>query len=160
MPSAPMYTARVTNDGGTAGRVIIDDGPAVAATLPTGAPTPHGAGFNPEQFLAMAWSTCFGATLSTVLREHGYAVDGDVVDGDDAQVATSVTATVALHRDDAGGYRFVPRLSARVDGLEEAPAIALLALAHGRCPLSRLLRAGDDGEVVLETDAGERPLPA
>ena len=62
-PSAPIYTAKVENLGGTSGEVRVDDG----QTLPTAPTSNVDQGNNPEQFLAMAWSTCLGETLKVVL---------------------------------------------------------------------------------------------
>src|SRR5699024_2728427 len=63
IPSAPIYTAKVENLGGTSGEVRVDDG----QTLPTAPTSNVDQGNNPEQFLAMAWSTCLGETLKVVL---------------------------------------------------------------------------------------------
>src|SRR5699024_1813083 len=62
-PSAPIYAAKVENRGGTSGEVRVDDG----QTLPTAPTSNVDQGNNPEQFLAMAWSTCLGETLKVVL---------------------------------------------------------------------------------------------
>lgn len=149
----PLYVAEVTNTGGTAGQVSIHDGPPSHPRLPTGAPVAAGEGYNPEQFIAMAWATCFGETLRVVLAEQGHDPRAS-----EPTVHSEVTATVALHRDPAGGYRFVPRLVARVDGLGESAARQMVASAHRRCPVSKLLRGAEDGEVLLATEHGDRPL--
>jgi organic hydroperoxide reductase OsmC/OhrA len=65
-----LYTAEVGNEDGTAGHVRIA-GTSAADILPTGGPAEGAAGYNPEQFLAMAWSTCLGETLKVVIREAG-----------------------------------------------------------------------------------------
>lgn len=148
----PLYVASVRNTGGTAGRVVLDEGPAGHPELPTGAPRANGEGFNPEQFLAMAWSTCFGETLRVVLRERSAARGAD---GSAKPMIPEpeVTVTVALHHDPAGGYLFVPRLSVRLDGLPAGEASGAVAAAHARCPVSKLLRSGTEPEVVLAPGA-------
>ena len=62
-PSAPIYTAKVENLGGTSGEVRVEDG----QTLSTAPTSRVEEGNNPEQFLAMAWSTCLGEKLKVVL---------------------------------------------------------------------------------------------
>ncbi|WP_394214027.1 OsmC family protein [Brachybacterium vulturis] len=140
-----LYTARVENRGGTSGRVLVRDagsvelgspepGASAETILPTGGPRPTASGFNPEQFLAMAWSTCLGETLRVVLAEHG--LDRE----------SSVDVEVELHRDPAGGFRFVPRALVHIDSLGPDRARELAAAAHARCPVSKLL----DGQVAAE----------
>lgn len=147
-----LYTARVENSGGTSGRVLIRGASAVAlgdpevsadeigadgtVTLPTGGPTPTSQGFNPEQFLAMAWSTCLGETLRVVLAEQGLSSE------------SSVSVEVGLHRDPAGGFRFAPRALVSIAGVDLARARELADAAHARCPVSKLLRG--QGEPLIE----------
>lgn len=143
-----LYTARVENRGGTAGQVRVQEADGVdlpgAATavdggivLSTGGPRPSANGFNPEQFLAMAWSTCLGETLKAVLAEQ------------DLETASAVSVEVALHRDPAGGYRFAPRATVRLDSLPVERARELVEDAHARCPVSKLLRGTEEPVVAL-----------
>ena len=145
--SPALYTARVENTAGTSGSVRIRDAAAVELaapepdgsgeiSLPTGGPKPTATGFNPEQFLAMAWSTCLGETLRVVLAEHG--LDRE----------SSVRVEVGMHRDPAGGFRFVPRALVAIDDLDPERAQELAEAAHARCPVSKLLRG--QGEPLLE----------
>lgn len=149
-----LYTARVENRAGTSGRVLIRDSSAVelgapgpdadgSLELPTGGPRRTATGFNPEQFLAMAWSTCLGETLRVVLTEQGLEAE------------SSVSVEVGLHRDPAGGFRFAPRALVRLDALAPDRARELAAAAHARCPVSKLLRGQDEPvvEVVRSTAA-------
>jgi osmotically inducible protein OsmC len=128
-----IYTARVENVGGTAGEVRVEDGP----TLPTGGPSPDAAGSNPEQFLAMAWSTCLGETLKAVLREQ--RIDS----------ATHVHVEVSLHLDPAGGYRFAPRALVAIEDVPADEARRLAEAAHARCPVSRLLTREGSGTLEV-----------
>ncbi|ASK65614.1 organic hydroperoxide resistance protein [Brachybacterium avium] len=147
-----LYTARVENTGGTSGRVLVHDAHAVELgtaqleegeeiTLPTGGPQPSASGFNPEQFLAMAWSTCLGETLRVVLTEHGLDLE------------SSVSVEMGLHRDPAGGFRFVPRALVHIDSLAPDRALELAEAAHARCPVSKLLR----GQGAADVELGIRP---
>lgn len=144
--SPALYTARVENVGGTAGRVLVHRAAAVelaaavpdadgTLALPTGGPSPSASGFNPEQLLAMAWSTCLGETLKAVLREQGLDLE------------PAVSVEVALHRDEAGGFRFAPRATVRLAGADPDRARELAEAAHARCPVSKLL-AGQGARVT------------
>lgn len=142
-----LYTARVQNIAGTAGQVRIRDAAAVELaaaepgatgeiSLPTGGPKPTATGFNPEQFLAMAWSTCLGETLRVVLAERGLPHQ------------SQVSVEVGLHRDPAGGYRFAPRADVTIEQMTTDEAQPLVAAAHARCPVSKLLTG--QGSAVVE----------
>jgi len=120
-----LYTARVDNVGGTSGQVRLPGEPE--AVLPTAGPVEGADGYNPEQFLAMAWSTCLGQTLRAVLAEQGL------------DHPSHVSVEVGLHRDPAGGFRFAPRALVTIDGLPAAQARPLMEAAHRRCPVSKLL---------------------
>ncbi|MGP5008266.1 OsmC family protein [Brachybacterium tyrofermentans] len=137
-----LYVARVDNLGGTSGQVRVHDGPAALAaedpevSLPTDGPTTPARGFNPEQFLAMAWSTCLGETLRVVLTERGLPHE------------SRVSVEVGLHRDPSGGYRFAPRALVTIDAMAADEEQPLLEAAHARCPVSKLLRG--QGEPAVE----------
>lgn len=146
-PDPALYTARVENSGGTSGRVQIRgasaialealaDAPDGAVALPTGGPTPTAKGFNPEQFLAMAWSTCLGETPRVVMNAQGL------------EHPSQVSVEVGLHPDPAGGYRFIPRALVSIPGLDPDQAQRLVDAAHARCPVSKLLRG--QGVPVVE----------
>lgn len=133
-----LYTARVDNTGGTAGEVRVEGGP----TLPTGGPSPDAEGLNPEQFLAMAWSTCLGETLKAVLRDEAIEAEGHV------------RVEVELHSNPAGGYRFAPRALVSIPGVADGEARRLAAAAHARCPVSRLLDRPGSGTVEVVSSRG------
>ena len=121
--NAPIYTAKVENLG---------------PTLAT-APTSHTElGSNPEQFLAMAWSTCLGETLKVVLAVN------------DLEALSRVRCEVDLHRDKSGGYYFVPRAYVSIDGVSDADAEKYAARAHARCPISKLLKGMGSPSVEIE----------
>ena len=142
-----LYTARVDNLGGTSGQVRIRDAAGVrlgatspdpdgVLSLPTGGPSAAASGFNPEQLLATAWSTCLGETLTVVLAEQGHRVE------------SRVGVEVELRRDPAGGYRFIPRAQVEIDELPAEEASRLIAAAHARCPVSKLLTSGGEAPVT------------
>lgn len=137
-----LYIARVSNTGGTTGQVEIAgvDGPHLDV-LPTGGPADTARGYNPEQFLAMAWSTCLGETLKVVIDKRGL------------EARSAVTVEVEMHEDPAGGYRFVPRATVRIDGIDGEAAQDVLDAAHERCPVSKLLTGRGGATVRLCADA-------
>jgi osmotically inducible protein OsmC len=138
-----LYIALVDNTGGTAGQVDIAgvDGPH-PDVLPTGGPTDTARGYNPEQFLAMAWSTCLGETLKVVIGKRGL----------EDRAHSSVTVEVEMHEDPAGGYRFVPRATIGIDGIDDETAQDVLAAAHERCPVSKLLTGRGGATVQLRAE--------
>lgn len=111
--------------------------------LSTAEPVEGAEGCNPEQFLAMAWSTCLGETVRVVLSEHGL------------DHPSRVSVEVGLHRDPAGGFRFVPRVLVTIEGLPAEQAQPLVDAAHSRCPVSKLL-TGQGSPVVELTSAESR----
>lgn len=129
-----LYTARAENDGGTSGQVRIPG--AHHTVLPTGGPVDGADGYNPEQFLAMAWSTCLGETLRVVIAERGL------------DHSSQVSVEVGLHRDPAGGYRFAPRALVTIEDMAPEQAQQLVDAAHARCPVSKLLTG--QGTPVVE----------
>lgn len=157
--SPELYTARADNVGGTSGTVHLHRGPSLAelgpapapepassgpqvTVLPTGGPVEAGPGFNPEQLLAMAWSTCLGETLRVILAEHSF------------DHSSQVSVEVGLHRDPAGGYRFAPRALVTIEGMEPEQAQPLVDAAHARCPVSKLLSGQGSPTVELATPDG------
>lgn len=151
----PLYTARVDNSRGTSGQVRVHDGPASldvsqrrddAAVepeieLPTGGPRSPAQGFNPEQFLAMGWSTCLGETLRVVLSERGLAHE------------SRVSVEVEMHRDPAGGFRFTPRALVSIEEMAPEEVRELAEAAHTRCPVSKLLTGQGASDVELVVTA-------
>lgn len=153
----PLYTARVDNSRGTSGQVRVHDGPASLdaeqrrddatpapeVELPTGGPPKPAQGFNPEQFLAMAWSTCLGETLRVVLSERGLPHE------------SQVSVEVEMHRDPAGGFRFTPRALVSIEEMAPDTARELAEAAHARCPVSKLLTGQGASDVELVVAARE-----
>ncbi len=137
--SAPIYTAAVENIGGTSGEVRVRDGQKLAT-----APTSHTErGNNPEQFLAMAWSTCLGETLKVVLAVA------------EVDALSRVRVEVELHKEKSGGYYFVPRAYISIDGLSTEEMEKYAGRAHARCPISKLLKG--QGNPIVEVETYKNP---
>lgn len=138
-PDAPLYTARAENIGGTSGEVRVEGG----ATQPT-APTSHPEqGSNPEQFLAMAWSTCLAETLKVILRVN------------DVEAQSLVRVEVDLYGEKNSGYTFVPRAYISIEGVSDADAEKYAGRAHARCPISKLLKG--QGSPAVEVEPYKNP---
>lgn len=132
--SAPIYTAKVENLGGTSGEVRVEDGMTLAT-----APTSHtDQGSNPEQFLAMAWSTCLGETLKVVLAVN------------EVEALSRVRVEVDLLGESTGGFYFVPRAYISIEGVSTEDAEKYAGRAHARCPISKLLKGQGSPSVEIE----------
>ncbi|MET0303736.1 MAG: OsmC family protein [Microbacteriaceae bacterium] len=127
------YRTRASNHDGGNGTSAVDGGLSVAVASPLD-PAADPAATNPEQLLALAWSTCLNATAQAIVR---------------GERATSVSVEVELH-DAVGrvGYEFHARALVSAEGLDSAAADALAEAAHARCPVSRLLQAASTVSVA------------
>ncbi len=139
--SQKIYTTTATNTGGTHGSVSLSDGP----TVQTGPPEDPAAGRNPEQFLAMSWATCLCASVEAALKKQGI---------DPEEHAPRVDVSVSLHRGDDGQFSFAPGANVTIEDLPDDQAREIAAVAHSRCPVSKLL--GGQGQPVVR--AGGAPL--
>ena len=80
---------------------------------------------NPEQLLALAWSTCLNATAQAIVG---------------AEARTRVRVEVALaDAIERTGFEFHVTAFVSGEGLSVAQAQELAESAHARCPISRLL---------------------
>ncbi|GAB3181440.1 OsmC family protein [Nesterenkonia halophila] len=137
--TSALYIARAENQGGTDGTVQVENGPVLRTASPADPHRGPDSGFDPEQFVAMAWSTCLNATLEKVLDEHGLEND------------SRVRVEVELHREaEAPGYRFEPTAVVAIEGLDEDRARELADEAHARCPVSKLLSGPDVSTMRVE----------
>lgn len=132
--SAPIYTAKVENLGGTSGEVRVEDG----KTLSTAPTSQTDQGSNPEQFLAMAWSTCLGETLKVVLAVN------------EVKALSRVRVEVDLHGESTGGFYFVPRAYISIEGVSDEDVEKYAGRAHARCPISKLLKGQGSPSVEIE----------
>lgn len=120
---ARYRTEAINSDGGE-GVSRITDGMQVPVSNPLSADFDETAS-NPEQLLALAWVTCLNATAKAIVR---------------GERRTSVRATVELHPAEPGpGYEFRADAYLSAEGMSAADAEKLLASAHRRCPVSKLL---------------------
>lgn len=136
---AIRYRTSASNDDGGTGVSTVANGLSVAVSNPL-APGHDPAASNPEQLLALAWSTCLNATAQAIVR---------------GERRTAVRVEVAL-RDAEGrsGYEFVAEAFVSGEGLGPEEAADLARSAHERCPVSRLLDGASTVAVRGEDWAG------
>lgn len=132
---ATRYRTQAINDDGGSGFSRVPGGLSVTVSNPLrtdGDP----AATNPEQLLALAWSTCLNATAQAIV----------------AGARRTVVRVEVEMRDDLerGGYEFVATAVLSAEGLDGAGSDALAAAAHQRCPVSRLLHGATTVEVRSE----------
>jgi organic hydroperoxide reductase OsmC/OhrA len=120
------YRTRATNRDGGTGTSSVDGGLSVPVSNPLD-PSADPSASNPEQLLALAWSTCLNATAQAIVR---------------GERATAVSVEVELHEAVGRiGYEFHATAYISADGLDDGETQKLAEAAHLRCPVSRLLRS-------------------
>ncbi len=121
------YKTTATTKGGRDGRAILDGGAlALAMALPKELGG-SGEGHNPEQLVALGYSSCFGQAILVLAKKHG--LDGQ---------AARVTADVTLKTDD--GFSLAVDLKVSLPGADKAALQALVEEAHQICPYSKATR--------------------
>lgn len=116
-------TEAINSDGGD-GFARVPGGLEVQVASPL-TPDADPAGTNPEQLLALAWSTCLNATAQAVVKRRS---------------RTSVRVEVSLHDAAPGtGFEFHVDAFLSVEGADLAEAQRVLDAAHARCPVSKLI---------------------
>lgn len=129
-----LYTVSARNTEGIDGTVHLSNDKRV----PTNHPLNDQPGFNPEELLALAWSTCLKATLDAILEAKAMPN------------MSYVEVQVDLEKEPVcPGYYFAVKGQASIDGIPLDEANALIQEAHSRCPVSKLI--GQAQSVTLET---------
>ncbi|MGM7667899.1 OsmC family protein [Microbacterium sp. A93] len=127
-------TEAINRDGGD-GIAQVPDGLSVKVASPL---NPHrdADGTNPEQLLALAWATCLNATAQVIVARG---------------TRSAVRVEVELHDADPGpGLEFHVDGYLSVEGASVSEAEDVLAAAHARCPVSKLLAGSADVRVHTE----------
>ena len=130
-----LYTARTRTAGGRDGRSRSDDG-RLEVKLST--PGTRGAGTNPEQLFAAAWSTCFEGAIAIAARKLHVALPAYPI----------IDTEVDLNTAD-GEYFLRARLNVSMPDLPHDTAWAVLDAAHQICPYSKATRGNIDVVVNL-----------
>lgn len=135
--SARYRTEAINTEGGDGTSRIID-GMAVAVSSPLATDFDPSAS-NPEQLLALAWVTCLNATAQAIVR---------------GERRTTVRVEVELHPVESDpGYEFHVDGYLSAEGLSDAETADLLAAAHSRCPVSKLIGGAATVHTHTETYA-------
>lgn len=128
------YRTEAINRTGGDGVSTVSGGLELAVSSPLSADFDESAS-NPEQLLALAWATCLNATAQAVVARRR---------------RTAVRIEVALRDADAGGFEFRVDAFLSAEGATEAETADILARAHARCPVSRLLGGAATAQVHTE----------
>ncbi|NEW65724.1 OsmC family protein [Carnobacteriaceae bacterium zg-84] len=122
-----LYTTTATNTDGINGLVFLSDFPE---KIKVSHPLDNDLGFNPEQLIALSWSTCLNATIQSLLKARGYA-----------HINSKVDVTVDLQRESNGvGFFFDIKAVATIWTLPLDIATDIVESAHQRCPVSKLIK--------------------
>ena len=130
-----LYTARTRTTGGRDGTSRSDDG-RLEVRLST--PGTRGAGTNPEQLFAAAWSACFEGAIAVAARKLQVAIPAEPI------IDTEVDLNLA-----DGEYFLRARLNVSMPDLPQETARAVLDAAHRICPYSKATRGNVDVAVNL-----------
>ncbi|MCX4677440.1 organic hydroperoxide resistance protein [Streptomyces sp. NBC_01433] len=126
---AVVYTAVATAENGRDGRVSSDDGKLDVIVNPPKSMGGSGSGTNPEQLFAAGYSACFQGALGVVARQEKADISG-----------STVTASVGIGKNEAGGFGLEVAISASIPNVDKATAQSLIEKAHQVCPYSNATR--------------------
>lgn len=135
-----LYTAHATTVAGRDGHSRTDDG---KLDLKLGRPGSSDEGTNPEQLFAAGYSACFGSAIDAVAKKEKASVS-----------RVEVSADVNLNQDDSNGYFLSVTLDAKLEGVDDATANAIVAKAHHVCPYSKATR----GNIEVTLKVSGSPL--
>lgn len=136
--TAKYRTEAINTDGGD-GTSRIVNGREVAVSSPLNADADPDA-TNPEQLLALAWATCLNATAQAIVR---------------GERRTAVRVEVGLHvSEPKPGYEFHVDGYLSAEGLDFPQTQQLVAAAHARCPVSKLIGGAATVRVHAEQHSG------
>ena len=139
-PEKILYTAKSTVTGGRDGRAISSDKVLdVALATPRELGGAGGVGTNPEQLFASGYSACFLSALKLVAGKEKVALPAD----------SSITGTVGIGPNSAGGFALAAKLEISVPGLPKEQVQELVEKAHQVCPYSNATRGNVDVQLVV-----------
>jgi Ohr subfamily peroxiredoxin len=126
-----LYTATATAIGGRSGSIKSSDGVLDhKLAYPKELGGPGGAATNPEQLFAAGYAACFENALLRVARERKQPIR-----------ESSVTAHVAIGRNDKGFFELAVELEISVPDHDHGEIEQLARIAHEEvCPYSRATR--------------------
>jgi lipoyl-dependent peroxiredoxin len=136
----PLYTAKVTAEGGRAGKVRSSDG---TFDLPLSMPKSLGGqglegATNPEQLFAAGYAACFDSALNLVARQSRM------------KITSRITSEVSIGKDTDGEFKLDVVLYIGINGVTLEAAEKLVVQAHGVCPYSKATKGNIDVELKTE----------
>ena len=135
-PVKVLYTAKTHTTGGREGGASrTSDGRLDVKLSMPGAP---GNGTNPEQLLAVGWSSCFLSAIKIIAAQKKVRLQTDPV----------IDAEIDLCAGD-DGYSLRARLNVNLPGLDREVAQSLLDAAEQTCPYSKATRGNVDTVINL-----------
>ncbi len=140
---AILYSATVTSTGGRDGAVRSADGVIdLQLAVPKELGGPGGPKSNPEELFAAGYAACFHSALKLVAGQQKLSVHN-----------STVTATVGIGPNDAGGFSLEVDLAVSLPSLDAAKAGELVRAAHQVCPYSNATRNNIPVRLAVTTDA-------
>jgi Ohr subfamily peroxiredoxin len=125
-----LYTTQATATGGRNGQVKSENGiVALEVRYPKALGGANDDYANPEMLFAAGYSACFDSALNLVIKKE------NIQTGE-----TTVTASVSIGQNDAGGFGLEATLRATIPGVTLAVAQELIEKAHQVCPYSNATR--------------------
>jgi Ohr subfamily peroxiredoxin len=143
MTMAVAYSTTVTSTGGRDGAVRSADGVLeLQLALPKELGGPGGAKTNPEQLFAAGYAACFHSALKLVAGQQKLSIHD-----------STVTATVGIGPNDAGGFALEVDLAVSLPSLDAAKAQEVVRIAHTVCPYSNATRNNIPVRLAVTTTA-------
>jgi osmotically inducible protein OsmC len=143
MMMAVAYSTTVTSTGGRDGTVRSADGVIdLQLAMPKELGGPGGAKTNPEQLFAAGYAACFHSALKLVAGQQKLSIHN-----------STVTATVGIGPNDAGGFGLEVDLAVSLPSLDEAKAQEVVRIAHTVCPYSNATRNNIPVRLAVTTTA-------
>ncbi len=135
-----IYTAKAHTTGGREGGASrTSDG---RLDVKFAVPGTKGDGTNPEQLLAMGWSSCFLSAIKIAAVRMKVKLPRNVAVGAEVDLGTT-----------DGQYSIQARLNVSLPGIDHETAQKLVDGAHGICPYSKATH-GNVNVVTSLIDAG------
>ena len=136
-----LYTATAHTHGGRNGHVETTDG---LLKLDLAMPKElggKGGGNNPEQLFAAGYAACFESAIRYVAQTQKIALKD-----------AFMTSEVSLYPTPEKGFKLGVELNAKIVGLNQKDAEALVEKAHHVCPYSNAVRGNIDVKTTVRAE--------
>lgn len=140
---AVLYSTSVTSTGGRDGAVRSADGVLdLQLAVPKELGGPGGPKANPEELFAAGYAACFHSAIKLVAGQQKRSIHD-----------STVTATVGIGPNEAGGFALEVDLAVSLPEWDPAAAQELVRSAHTICPYSNATRNNIPVRLAVTTDA-------